>query len=153
MGTADGTELPPLVTQEWRWYARSAKRARNAYFAFESITLLTAAAVPVAAGVWNSATVAAVLGAALVVLTGLRQIADLHHYWVSYTQVRYAIEHEVVLYSTNTAPYLDRGTSAGLLASTVLTIVAKEGQSWSSRRAQITATSQPLLSPPQGPPS
>ncbi|MBT2206770.1 MULTISPECIES: DUF4231 domain-containing protein [Actinomadura] len=139
-------EFPEVVSQTWRWYARSATRARFSYYGLELSSLLVAAAIPVSAVVWKSATAAAILGAVLVLVTGIRQVVGWHENWMSFAQARHQIEKEIALYGMKHGPYGEAGDSRGLLCATVLEIAEGEGQRWSARRAQVAAT-PPVLPP------
>ncbi|WP_242908340.1 DUF4231 domain-containing protein [Actinomadura terrae] len=138
--------FPEVVLQSWRWYARSATRARFSYYGLELSSLLVAATIPVSAVVWKSSTVAAVLGAVLVLVTGIRQVVGWHENWMSFSQTRHQIEKEIALYDMKHGPYGQAEDPRALLCATVLEIAEGEGQRWTARRAQASAA-PPVLPP------
>jgi hypothetical protein len=71
---AGGDQLPANVMARWSYFARQARRSRNAYFLLDILTLVLAASIPASAALGVSIKVAAALGAAVVMVNGLRQI-------------------------------------------------------------------------------
>src|SRR5260370_2288180 len=128
-----GDQLPTNVVARWSYFARQARRSRNAYFVLDALALVLAASIPASAALGAGIKVAAALGAAVVVANGLRQIGRFHEEWASSAQARYAIEREIVLFTWGKRPY--QGTSARAnLAEEVEKIAASEGERFIVRR-------------------
>lgn len=129
-------QLPASVVARWSFFARQARRGRNAYYILEALGLILAASIPASAALGAGVKVAGALGAAVVVVGGLRQIGGFHEEWVSSAQARYAIEGEIVLFRWGQPPY--QGTNAAAnLAVEVEKIAASEGQRFRARRERI----------------
>jgi hypothetical protein len=130
----DGSELPANVQARWSYFSRQARRSRNEYFLLDALALMLAVSIPAAAAFGAGTKIAAVLGAAVVVASGLRQIGRFHEEWVSPAQAKDAIEREIVLFTWARRPY--QGPSArARLAEEVERIAASEGQRFTLRRA------------------
>jgi len=135
---AGGEELPASVHHRWLFYAARGQRARIGYYCLEAASLVIAAAVPAVAALGAGAGTAAVLGAVLVAVNGIRQLIGLHEEWISFSQARYDIEREVVAFMWGRPPY-DADDAAAVLAGVVEEISASEGQRFLGRRARATA--------------
>lgn len=132
----DDQELPVPVTAKWEWYRKSGKRHRRSYGLTELSAIVGAAAIPVVAVTDLPALVVALLGAAVLVATGVRTAFGLHESWVQDSQIQYAIEREVALYLVKAAPYAD-GSAAVRLVEAVEAITWEGGRQWASRRLQM----------------
>ena len=131
-GLSSGS-LPNSVKGMWYWYASRAVGARRVYVVTEIAAIALAAAIPAAAALGASAGFAAVLGAIIVLLSGLRTTFAWQESWISYTQTRYAIEREVVRWEYHSTPYASDKRD-GVLANTVQDLAADEGKGWAQRR-------------------
>lgn len=132
-----GDQLPANVVARWRFFARQSRRSRNAYFLLDILALALAASIPVSAAFGAGTEVAAALGAAVVVTSGLRQIGSFHEEWISSAQARYAIERQIVLFTWGREPYQEPGAS-GKLADEVEKIAASEGVRFMLRRETVS---------------
>src|SRR3954453_11158273 len=84
-----------LANESYEWYQNHAIRARRNYRVAETILLVVAAAVPTSAVVVpHDATVPAILGAIVVVLTGLRSLFHWQDNYVRFSSAREALESE-----------------------------------------------------------
>jgi hypothetical protein len=132
-----GQELPPAVRAKSQTFARQARRSRNGYFLLEGLSLVSAAAVPASAALGASLAVPAVLGAVVVVLTGLRQLFGFHEEWISSSQARNAIEREIALFVAGHEAYQQGDAAAGLVLA-VEDIAAAEGTRFAHRRERAS---------------
>ncbi|WP_199779925.1 DUF4231 domain-containing protein [Streptomyces sp. LaPpAH-108] len=120
-----------LADGSYAWYRRAAIKARRFHRAAETLLLLVSAAIPVSAVVSpHDATTPAVLGGAVVVLTGLRALFHWHDDYVRFSQAREAVEAERRLYRTAAEPYADPATRDRLLAAAVTRIEQQEMGTW-----------------------
>jgi hypothetical protein len=89
------------------------------------------AAIPTSAVVFDeNVVVPALLGAIVVVLTGLRSVFHWQENYLRFSQAREAVEAERRLYRTRTNPYDDDATRGQLLAAAVSRIEQEEMRGW-----------------------
>jgi len=126
---------PHLVyaRQERDWYAKHAPRERLGYQSLEILVLALGASVPVAAAVHADAGVTAVLGAAVVVATGVRSVFRWQENWIGFIDAQIQLDDQIALYALGDAPYdgADRGEC---LAREVQAIKRQETERWRARR-------------------
>ncbi len=98
------------------WYARNARRSRYRFQISEMILLLASAAVPVA-GILTpgDARPAAIIGAAVVVLTGFRSVFHFYDNWTRLASTCAVIKAELRLYEASVDPYDDPDTRDEIL--------------------------------------
>jgi hypothetical protein len=130
-------ELPPTVRTRWVAFSRQSRRSRNGYFVLEGLALVSAAAVPASVAIDASLAVPAVLGALVVVLSGLRQLFRFHEEWISASQTRYAIEREIALFVAGHQKYQGPNATASLIL-TIEDIAAAEGARFAQRRERAS---------------
>lgn len=120
-----------LADDSYGWYRRAAIRARRAHHTSETLVLLTSAAIPLSAVlVPDDATVPALLGAAVVVLTGLRSRFLWRENFLRFSRAREAIEAERRLFRTGSKPYDDPASREGVLAAAVTRVEQEEMNVW-----------------------
>jgi hypothetical protein len=126
-----------VADDSYRWYQGAAIKARRYYRASEIIQLLIAAAIPVSAVlVPDDAKAPAILGATLVVLTGLKSIFHWQDDYLRFSAAREAVEAERRLYLTDAEPYDDPSTRERLLANAVTRIERQEMEVWTKIAAK-----------------
>lgn len=138
----DDQPLPVTVTTKWEWYRSGSNRHRRRYAVTEMATICGAAAIPVVAATALPSLVVAVLGAIVLIATGVRTTFGLHENWVEQSQIRYAIEREVALYLVKAKPYANDDAAAALVR-TVEAITRDAGQRWAARRLRAASASPP----------
>ncbi|MEU5867250.1 DUF4231 domain-containing protein [Nonomuraea sp. NPDC047529] len=120
-----------IANSSYSWYQRAAIKARRFYRASEAIQLVLSAAIPIIGIlVPGDATAPAILGAILVVLTGMKSIFHWHDDYLRFSAAREAVEAERRLYFTNGEPYSQPSTKDSLLASAITRIEREEMSSW-----------------------
>jgi hypothetical protein len=120
-----------LASDSYDWYRAHAIRARRNYRVAETILLVVAAAVPTSAVIArHNAVVPAILGAIVVVLTGLRPLFHWQDNYVRFSRAREAVEAERRLYSTGAKPYDDPSTRDQALVAAVSRIEEDEMSGW-----------------------
>ena len=136
VSTAPPEADPSSVAQSeavrlFKWYASHLKRSRFSFQASELILLAASAAVPVA-GIMTpgDARPAAIIGAGVVVLTGLRSV---FHFYDNSTRFGWAcsvIRTELRLYAAAVAPYDDPQTRDGILLRKINSTELTETSQW-----------------------
>jgi hypothetical protein len=150
-------EPPPgepleLLDVQYAWYRSRAVRAGKLYKALEVTLLVFAALVPVSAVVTQS-WVTALLGAVVVVLTGLRSIFSWHDDWLRFTEAWQQLAFARMLYVNGMPPYDDPRTRTSSLVARVQEIQAAETRGWLSLRAQAKGPERrPDVAAPPVPP-
>jgi hypothetical protein len=120
-----------LVNASYDWYRAHAIRSRRSYRISETALLVIAAAVPTSAAIApDDATLPAILGAIVVVLTGLRSVFHWQDNYLRFSGAREALEAERRLYNTCADPYHDLATRDQLLAAAVSRIEQDEMSGW-----------------------
>ncbi|WP_344496676.1 DUF4231 domain-containing protein [Nonomuraea monospora] len=126
-----------IADKSHAWYGRAAVKARRFYRISEIAQLFLSASIPIVALlVPGDATVPAMLGASLVVLTGVKSIFHWHDDYLRFSASREAVEAERRLYITGGNPYNDPSTKNALLASAVTRIERQEMASWTKIAAK-----------------
>jgi hypothetical protein len=156
-----GATPPPgepleLLDTQYGWYRSRAIRAGQLYKALEVSLLVFAALVPVSA-VITEPWVTALIGAVVVVLTGLRSIFSWQEDWLRFTEAWQQLAFARTRYVNGMPPYEDPATRAALLVARVQDVQAAEVRGWLSLRAEArerkkTAAATPLPVPPAGAP-
>lgn len=130
----DLSSVPSSVLDRLRWYRRAAIRARVLYRLTELLVLLLAAAIPVLATITNTPWVGAMLGGAIAVLSGMRQLFRWHGNWLLFTQGQLKVERALNLYIAGVHPYDGKETATALLVTHVEDIVAEQIREWHEQR-------------------
>jgi hypothetical protein len=95
---ADARVLPPYVTAQLEFYRRTAASARWGYLVTETVALVAAAGVPVAAAAGPSRWVPALLGGIAAVATGLRQLFDFRQNWIQRSVAQESIKARIAAF-------------------------------------------------------
>ncbi|MFC8043869.1 DUF4231 domain-containing protein [Nocardia sp. NPDC057353] len=120
-----------LADSSYTWYAGAAVKARRFHRLTEVLQLLASAAIPLSAAiVSDNIVIPAVLGAFVVVVTGLRSAFHWQDDYLRFSQAREAVEAERRLYRTSAAPYDEPGTRDQRLAQSVTRIEQGEMGGW-----------------------
>jgi hypothetical protein len=120
-----------LANESYSWYRTAAIRSRR-YHRVSAVTLqLLAAAIPASAAVSpQSAIVPAILGAAIVVVSGVRTTFNWHENYIRFSSARESVEAERRRYLTGATPYDDDATRDRVLAARITTVEQDEMTSW-----------------------
>lgn len=131
--TSEATDTPyalELASSSYEWYRRAAIKARRYHRLTEVLQLVCSAAIPVSAVLVDRNTaVPAVLGAVVVVITGLRSSFHWHDDYLRFSQAREAVEAQRRLFRTGAYPY-DSDTREEVLAKAVTEIEQNEMGAW-----------------------
>jgi Protein of unknown function (DUF4231) len=97
-----------IADASFAWYRTAAIRARRLYRSAEISVIVVSALVPLSAVVLPGNTiVAAALGSAVVVITGLRSVFHWHENYLRFSHAREAVEAERRRFRTGVKPYDD----------------------------------------------
>jgi len=120
-----------LADDSYDWYKKHSIRARRAYKISETALLVVSASIPTSAVfVSQDVRVPAVLGAVVVILSGLRSVFHWQDNYLRFSAAREAVEAERRLYHTGAAPYDDPATIDQVLAEAVSRIEQGEMRGW-----------------------
>jgi hypothetical protein len=97
-------ELRPYVEAQRRFYERTAASARWGYLVTETVALVSAAAVPVAAAANAPLWVPAVFGAVAAITTGLRQVFEYRQNWILRSVALVTIDARIAAYRAKSDP-------------------------------------------------
>ena len=120
-----------LANSSYDWYRKAATRSRRYYRVSETALLIVSAAIPATAAVVPGNSVGpGILGAVVVVLSGLRAVFHWQDNYLRFSGAREAVEAERRLYYTCAKPYEDPTTRDRLLAEAVSKIEQEEMRGW-----------------------
>jgi len=120
-----------LANDSYRWYRTAAIRSRRNHRITSIIVLVVAAAIPVSAAIWpKNSIISAILGAIVVVVSGLRSIFHWEENYLRFSGAREAVEAERRLYKTESSPYDNPDTREQLLAAKITSIEQQEMSGW-----------------------
>ncbi len=135
--TSGGVPQPPeeyavkIADESYNWYKAAAIRSRRLYKIYESMMIVVSAAVPLAAIINpGNSVIPGVLGAVVVVVSGLRAVFHWQENYLRFSAAREAVEGERRLYWTQAKPYDDPNTRAQLLVSAISRIEQDEMKGW-----------------------
>ncbi|HEX8631709.1 MAG TPA: DUF4231 domain-containing protein [Catenuloplanes sp.] len=129
--TAGHTYGLGVANDSYTWYRKAAARAKWSYQVGECLLVLVAAAIPVAAVLRpDDATVPAILGGVVVVLSSLRGIFHWQENYLRFSRAREAVEAERRLYLTSGPPYDNVTTRDAVLVAKVTQIQQEELGGW-----------------------
>jgi Protein of unknown function (DUF4231) len=129
--TASDSYALKQADDSYEWYKTHAIRSRRNYKISETLLLVVAAAVPTSAVVFpDDATVPAILGFIVVILTGLRSVFHWQDNYLRFSGAREAVEAERRLYRTGAPPYDDRGQVDQVLVAALTRIEQQEMSGW-----------------------
>ncbi|MBF6465197.1 DUF4231 domain-containing protein [Nocardia beijingensis] len=129
--TTEDRYAAEVADRSYDWYSRAAVKARRYHRLTEVIQLVGSAAIPVSAVLLPENTaVPALLGAVVVITTGLRSAFHWQDDYLRFSQAREAVEAERRLFRTGAAPYDDPADRDQVLAQSITGIEQKEMNSW-----------------------
>ncbi len=144
-----GGEPPPQAPESYarseaervfRWYARNARASRYRFQISEMILLAASAAVPVAGLLTpGDARPAAIIGAAVVVLTGFRSVFHFYDNWTRLAGTCAVIKAELRLYEASVEPYEVPATRDEILLRKINSAELTETGRWMTLPPPATA--------------
>jgi hypothetical protein len=117
------------------WYDANSQRNQRWFKVVKVCQIVTAAAIPVAAGASAPAWLVGGAGALIVVLEGLQQLEQYQQNWITYRSTCERLKHEKFLFAARAGPYAISNPEA-LLAERVESLVSQEHAAWVSQREE-----------------
>lgn len=114
------------------WYDRKSCYSQRAYKSLKVIEIVSAALVPLAAGLHLPAAVTGGLGVVIAVLEGLLQLNQYQHDWITYRSTCETLKHEKYLYLAKAGPYSAATAPHVLLAERIESLVSQEHATWAA---------------------
>ena len=140
--------VPAAVLAKWRAYKRMSTRSRVRFNVAETVAIVGAAAVPVAAAANLRSWIIAAVGSTVLVATGMRTILDVHTNWIEQARVLYSMEREIALFTVSASPYDGTG-AVQLLVTTIENLTGEELDRWAARRSSLEAQLNRRVTPPK----
>lgn len=101
------------------WYDGKSRAAQRWFKGLKVLTIVSAAVVPLAAGLaWHPVVVGAI-GVLIVVAEGIQQLNQYQHNWITYRSTCEALKHEKYLFLAKAGPYGSADDPTKLLAERV----------------------------------
>jgi hypothetical protein len=123
------------------WYDAKSGHSQRWFKGLKVLQIVTAAAIPVAAGVSAPAWLVGGAGALIVVLEGLQQLQQYQQNWTTYRSTCERLKHERYLYLARAGPYDTAPRPDALLAERVEGLVSQEHAAWVSQQQEATKRS------------
>src|SRR3954463_6838425 len=122
------------------WYDAKSQHNQRWFKLLKVCQIITAAAIPVAAGASAPAWLVGGAGALIVVLEGLQQLQQYQQNWITYRSTCERLKHEKYLFLAAAGPYTQAPRPDALLAERVEGLVSQEHAAWVSQQQQETKT-------------
>jgi hypothetical protein len=120
------------------WYDRKSQVNQSRFKLLKICQIVTAAAIPVAAGVSAPSWLVGGAGALIVVLEGLQQLEQYQQNWTSYRSTCEQLKHEQYLFLSGAGPYAAVPDHDALLAERVESLVSQEHAAWVGNRKEAS---------------
>ena len=118
------------------WYDSKSQVNQRWFKGLKVAQIITAAAIPVAAGVSAPVWLVGGGGALIVVLEGLQQLQQYQQNWTTYRATCEQLKHEQYLFTAGAGPYAAAANPEALLAERVESLVSQEHAAWVSHREE-----------------
>src|SRR4051794_4861571 len=118
------------------WYDRKSGQNQRWFKRLKVMQIVTAAAIPVAAGASAPAWLVGGAGALIVVLEGLQQLQQYQQNWTTYRSTCERLKHEKYLFAARAGPYARVEDPEARLAERVEGLVSQEHAAWASHREE-----------------
>jgi hypothetical protein len=125
------------IEDQISWYDVESGRNQRWFKLLKIGQLVTAAAIPVAAGESAPAWLVGGGGALIVVLEGLQQLQQYQQNWITYRSTCERLKHEKFLFAARAGPYTVASPEV-LLAERVESLVSQEQSAWVSNREEAS---------------
>src|SRR3954447_26574383 len=118
------------VTDQLKYYDKTAKRSQTSYRLVKIGQLLPAAAVPVAAAADAGVVVMASIGALILILEGVQALCGWQQNWINYRNTAEALHGERHLFEAAAGPYSHTQQPQRLFAERVEALLSSERSVW-----------------------
>jgi Protein of unknown function (DUF4231) len=126
------------VRDQIAWYDAKSQINQRWFKGLKICQIVTAAAIPVAAGVSAPIWLVGGGGALIVVLEGLQQLQQYQQNWTTYRATCERLKHEQFLFMAQAGPYGIAPNPEALLAERVESLVSQEHAAWVSQREEAS---------------
>ena len=123
------------VEDQSAWYDAKSQHNQRWFKLLKVCQIITAAAIPVAAGASAPAWLVGGAGALIVVPEGLQQLQQYQQDWITYRSTCERLKHEKFVFAARAGPYASSEPEA-LLAERVESLVSQEHAAWVSQREE-----------------
>jgi hypothetical protein len=120
------------------WYDEKSQANQRWFKRLKICQIVTAAAIPVAAGVSAPIWLVGGAGALIVVLEGLQQLQQYQQNWTSFRATCERLKHEQFLYLAKAGPYGVAANPEALFAERVEGLVSQENAAWVSQHEEAS---------------
>jgi hypothetical protein len=134
----EGSPAWARVQDQIAWYDEKSKLNQRWFKRLKICQIVTAAAIPVAAGTSLPVWLVGGGGALIVVLEGLQQLQQYQQNWTTYRATCEQLKHEQFLFMAQAGPYAVVSDSEALLAERVESLVSQEHAAWVSHRKEAS---------------
>jgi hypothetical protein len=124
------------VRDQIAWYDEKSRLNQRWFKGLKICQIVTAAAIPVAAGVSAPVWLVGGSGALIVVLEGLQQLQQYQQNWTTYRATCERLKHEQFLFLAHAGPYGEAPNPEAFLAERVESLVSQEHAAWVSQRQE-----------------
>jgi hypothetical protein len=128
------------VREQIAWYDGKSQYNQRWFKGLKICQIVSAAAIPVAAGVSAPVWLVGGGGALIVVLEGLQQLQQYQQNWTTYRATCERLKHEQFLFMAQAGPYGVAPNPEALLAERVESLVSQEHAAWVSQREEAGKT-------------
>lgn len=113
-----------------QWYDKRSMLCRRWHMCLKLTEIVAAAGIPFSAP--HDATIAAGLGALVVILEGAQYLGQFERNWIAYRSTCEALRHEKYLFMAGAGPYeaIDKDSAMKLLARSVESLISTEHARW-----------------------
>jgi hypothetical protein len=122
------------VRDQIAWYDGKSQYNQRWFKRLKICQIVTAAAIPVAAGVSAPVWLVGGAGALIVVLEGLQQLQQYQQNWTTYRATCERLKHEQFLFMAHAGPYAAAPDPDAVLAERVESLVSQEHAAWVSQQ-------------------
>ncbi len=116
-----------------KWYSSKSRYNQKMYKGLGLLEIISASLIPLLSGlsamISYSEWIIGILGVIIAVAVGASALYKFHENWIDYRTTSEALEHEKLLYLTQTVPY-DNDDRFQTLVSRAESIMANENQNW-----------------------
>lgn len=124
------------VQDQIAWYDAKSQTNQRWFKRLKICQIVTAAAIPVAAGASAPILLVGSGGALIVVLEGLQQLQQYQQNWTTYRATCERLKHEQFLYMAEAGPYGGAANPDAILAERIESLVSQEHAAWVSQREE-----------------
>jgi hypothetical protein len=116
------------------WYNSKSKRNQSLFKWLKVLEIIIAAAIPLAASVWDNNLFPGACGVSIVIIEGVQGVFQFQHNWIVYRATCESLKHEKYLYLAGAGPYLAIDNPLAILAERVESLISQEHSKWIAQR-------------------